>query len=45
MMRGEGHVARTVEMRNIYKILFGKPTGTRHPENTGADEKIISEWI
>jgi hypothetical protein len=29
-MRWAGRVARTVEMRNQYKILFGKPEGKRY---------------
>jgi hypothetical protein len=28
-MRWEGHVASTVEVRNIYNILVGKPEGKR----------------
>jgi hypothetical protein len=40
-----GHVARTGEMRNVFKILVGKPEGKNHSEELGVDGWIILEWI
>jgi hypothetical protein len=34
-MRWAGHVAGMGKMRNVYKILFGKPEGKRPPGRRG----------
>jgi hypothetical protein len=39
-MRWEGHVARTVEMKNAYKVLVVKPERKRGFENLGLDGRI-----
>jgi hypothetical protein len=33
------------EMRNTYKILFGKHEGKTHLEDLGVDGKVILKWI
>jgi hypothetical protein len=33
------------EVRNAYKILLGKPQGTRPLGRPGVDGRIISKWI
>jgi len=42
-MRGAGHVARTGEMRNVYKVLVRKPEGKRPLEEIGVGGRIILE--
>jgi hypothetical protein len=32
-------------LKNVYKILFGRPEGRDHSEDLGIDGKIILEWI
>jgi len=36
-MTGKGHKARTGEMRNVYKILIGRPEGKRPLGDLGVD--------
>jgi len=43
-MRWAKHVARMIEMRNVYKNLVGK-LKRDHFEELGVDWKIILEWI
>jgi hypothetical protein len=33
------------EMRNMCKILVGKPEGRNHLEDLGVDGRIILKWI
>jgi len=40
-----GHAARIEEIRNVYKILVGKPEGKDHAEDIGINVRIILEWI
>jgi hypothetical protein len=44
-MRRPGHVARTRQMRNAHRILFGKPEGKKNSEDVSIDGRIILEWI
>ena len=45
-MRWTGHVARTVESRNVYKVLVGGNMRDRdHLEDPGTDGRIILRWI
>jgi len=44
-LRWAGHVVNMEEMRNIYKILIGKPEGKNHLEDLDIDGRIIFEWI
>jgi hypothetical protein len=44
-MRWAGHVASMGEMRNVYKILVGKPEGKSHSEELSVDRKITLECI
>jgi hypothetical protein len=55
-MRREGHVARTGEERNVYRVLMGKPKGKRplgRPRHRWEDGNRINrreiglgvEWI
>jgi hypothetical protein len=39
-MRWAGHVARTGEERNMYKVLVGKPKERDHWEAQGVDGKM-----
>jgi len=32
-------------MRNMYRILVGKPNGKNYSEDLGVDGRIILEWI
>jgi hypothetical protein len=41
MMRWTVHVVRTGEMRNMHKILVGKPEEKNYPEGG----RIILKWI
>jgi hypothetical protein len=40
-----GRAYRTNDMKNVYKILVGKPEGKNHLEDLYEDGKIILEWI
>jgi hypothetical protein len=40
-IRWAGHIACVGEMRNAYKILYGKPEGRDHLEDLSVDGKII----
>jgi hypothetical protein len=40
-MRLEGHSADMGQMRNVYKILVGKPEGKNHLKDKGTDGRII----
>jgi hypothetical protein len=44
-MRWAGHVVQMGQMRNVYKILVGKPGGRDISEDLGVDGKIISDFI
>jgi hypothetical protein len=44
-MRWAGHVGRTGEMRNSYKIFVGNLKGRDHVKDLGIDGKIILEWF
>jgi hypothetical protein len=44
-MSWEGHVARTAEIRNTYKIFVGKLEGKDNSEDLGVDGKIILDLI
>jgi hypothetical protein len=43
-MRWAGHVARTGEGRNVYRILVRKPEATDHLEDPGIDGRMESKW-
>jgi hypothetical protein len=43
-IRWAEHVARMGEMRNVYKILIGKPEGRNHSEDLRVYGKIILQW-
>jgi hypothetical protein len=43
-MRWVGHVARTGEGRNVYRVLVGKPEGKRPLEDQGVDGRMRSKW-
>jgi hypothetical protein len=40
-----GHVTPTVEKRNAYRILLGKPKRKTYLENLGVMVKTILIWI
>jgi hypothetical protein len=44
-VRWVGHVARTGEGRNMYRVLVGKPKEIGHLENQGVDGRLGSKWI
>jgi hypothetical protein len=44
-MRRAVHAARLGKIRNIHKILVGKPKGTILLEDLDVDWEIILEWI
>jgi hypothetical protein len=44
-MRWAGHVARTGEGRDVYRVLVGKPEGRNHWGDPGVDGRIILGWI
>jgi len=44
-MRWTGHVARTGEKREVYRVLVGKPEGRRPLADLGVDGWIILGWI
>jgi len=47
-IRGAGHAARMLEMRNSYKILVEEPEGKRPRErrkDVSVDGRIILKWI
>jgi hypothetical protein len=44
-MRWTGHVARSGEIRNSYKISGGKPEGERPLEGLGVDGTTLLKWI
>jgi hypothetical protein len=44
-MSWTGHVAGTGKMRNVYKIVVGKPEGKKPFEDLGVDTGIILKWI
>jgi hypothetical protein len=44
-MRWAGHVALMGEVRNMYRVLVGKPDGKNHWEEQGVDGGIILRWI
>ena len=39
-----GHVTRLEEIRSVFKILTGKPTGKRPLGRLGVDGRTILEW-
>jgi hypothetical protein len=43
-MRWAGHVARMGEVRNVYRVLVGKPEEKNHLENQGIDGRMGSKW-
>ena len=43
-LRWAEHVARIEEGKVAFKILTGKPTGTRHLGGPGVDGRTILEW-
>ena len=44
-MRWVGHVARTGEGRDVYRVLVGKPEGKDHWGDPELDGIIILRWI
>jgi hypothetical protein len=44
-MRWAGHVTRTGEGRNVYRVLEGKPEEKDHLEDRGVDGRMGLEWI
>jgi len=44
-MRWVGHIARIVEMKNAYNILFGKREGKRQLKYVGVDVRTVLECI
>jgi hypothetical protein len=42
---GQGHVACTEGMINVYNIFVGKPEGKYHSENIGIDGKVTLKLI
>jgi hypothetical protein len=42
--RWAGHVARTGEGRNVYRVLVGKPEGEDHLKDQGVDGRMGSKW-
>jgi hypothetical protein len=44
-MRWAGHVARTGEKRNAYRMLVGKPEGKRSWEDQDVGGRTILKWI
>jgi hypothetical protein len=45
-IRWAGNIARMGKMRNVNKILLGKPEGKRlYSEDLVADGRIILKWI
>jgi hypothetical protein len=44
-MRWVGHIPRVKEIRNLYKILVGKPEGERPLRRPGVYRRIILKWI
>ena len=44
-MRWAGHVARTGQRRDVYRVWVGKPEGKRPPGDPGVDGRIILRWI
>jgi hypothetical protein len=49
MLLGESRrmifVVCMVEIKNVYKILVGKPEGKRPLRSIGADGRLILKWI
>jgi hypothetical protein len=43
-MRWAGHVARMGEKRNVYRMLVGKPEGSR-PLDLDVGGRLILKWI
>jgi hypothetical protein len=43
-MRWAGHVARSGEGRNVYRVLVGKPEGKDHLKDQGVDGRMGSKW-
>jgi hypothetical protein len=41
----DGNVARIGEMKNVHKILVGRPKGRGPLKELGENGKIILEWI
>jgi hypothetical protein len=44
-MRWVGHVARTGDRRNAYRVLVGRPAGRKHLEDLGVDGSIMLKCI
>jgi len=44
-MRWARHVACMGAVRNVYKILVGKPEVKNCSDGLGVDERIILEWF
>ena len=44
ILRWAGHVARKEEGRNAFKILTGKPTGTKPSGRIGIDGRTVLKW-
>jgi hypothetical protein len=44
-VRWVGHVVCMEEMKNIYRILVGKPEGKDRSEDLDVDGRIILEWF
>jgi hypothetical protein len=44
-MRWAGHVARTREKRNAYRILVGKPKERDHWEDKNVGGWAILKWV
>jgi len=48
-MRWEGHVARIVDKKILYRILLGRPEGKDYLEDLGVDgrislNRILNQW-
>jgi hypothetical protein len=43
-IRWARHIARMRQVRNVFKILFGKSEGRRPLGRPGIDGRIILEW-